>query len=142
MIVLISHEMLTFISAETTYYEGQGQGFTEVPDDIPDDVSYVVLNSNNITTLRTNQFANLSKCVRILLIRNMITVIQPGAFNWLSTVTEINLDDNIIERSRNTVLVTSTQVHYLSHRTVQYDTHSLICPFAQWQQHRQGRISQ
>ena len=32
------------------------------------------------------------------------------------------------ERSRNTVLVTSTQVHYLSHCTVQYGTHSLSCP--------------
>ena len=30
----------------------------------------------------------------------------------------------IVERSRNTVLVTSTQVHYLSHRTVQYGAHS------------------
>ena len=30
------------------------------------------------------------------------------------------------ERSRNTVLVTSTQVHYLSHRTVQYGAFQLI----------------
>ena len=28
------------------------------------------------------------------------------------------------ERSRNTVLVTSTQVHHLSHSTVQYGAHS------------------
>ena len=34
--------------------------------------------------------------------------------------------DLTCERSRNTVLVMSTQVHYLSHRTVQYGTHSCI----------------
>ena len=28
-----------------------------------------------------------------------------------------------LEQSRNTILVMSTQVHYLSHRTVQYGTH-------------------
>ena len=28
------------------------------------------------------------------------------------------------ERSQNTVLITSTQVHYLSHRTVKYGAHS------------------
>ena len=31
-----------------------------------------------------------------------------------------------VERSRNTVLATSTQVHYLSQRTVQYGAHLLI----------------
>ena len=33
------------------------------------------------------------------------------------------------ERSRNIILVTSTQVHYLSHHTVQYGAHLLISTF-------------
>ena len=92
--------MATFISAETRYYPGESQGFTEVPDDIPADVLYVLLSGNNITTLRTNQFQYLSKCLAIFLTQNKITVIQPGAFNGLRSLTELHLLDNNISELR------------------------------------------
>ena len=56
------------------------EGHTQVPDNIPQDVTRVNLYKNQISSLRAGDFSELSVCETLDLSINMISVIEPGAF--------------------------------------------------------------
>ncbi|ELU10668.1 hypothetical protein CAPTEDRAFT_88153, partial [Capitella teleta] len=58
-------------------------GLTEIPQDIPQDVTHIHLNSNSITTIGANAFSNFSELVWLDMNSNKIDVIHDDAFSGL-----------------------------------------------------------
>ena len=91
--------LLDIVNSQDDYYNDfyrTRSGLTEVPDDIPDDASIVVLIDNKITTLRTNAFLNLFTCEGLYLQINHISHIEDGAFNGLVKLRALYLMENKI----------------------------------------------
>ncbi len=62
-------------------WDGVGQGYTEVPDDIPSTATSMSLYKNSITAVRAGDFsAGFPVCETVTLSYNQISVIEDGAF--------------------------------------------------------------
>ena len=72
------------------------QGLTDVPDDIPANVTILYLSDNKISTLRQNSFEHLSECRHLHLHRNLISHVEDGAFNGLGNLRKLNLQENLL----------------------------------------------
>ena len=75
-------------------------GLLRVPEDIPMAATGVYLNSNLITTIKSNAFIRLSQCQILVLQSNFITNVENDAFNGLRNLKELNLQGNRILRVR------------------------------------------
>ena len=70
---------------------------TEIPTNIPPDVVRVGISSQCITTIKANVFSQLSQCTHLGL-KNVISNIEPGAFNGLTNLNRLSLSYNRLER--------------------------------------------
>ena len=77
-------------------YCGDRQGLTEVPRGIPHHVRTVFLYRNEITSIPSGIFSNLTKCKNLNLENNNITELRPGMFNGLVSLTKLKLSHNHI----------------------------------------------
>ena len=84
-------------SANRKYYQ-INLNLTQVPTDIPADALKVVIVFNRITNVKTNVFSQLTQCTVLDVQRNLISEVEPGAFNGLRAVTYLNLRNNRLER--------------------------------------------
>ena len=98
------------VTEEGWFYRTRSH-LTEVPTDIPDNVTRVYLSYNDITTLQSNVFSGFTDLETIDIDHNDINTIQPGAFSgvptfWLdlqsNKLTEIRAD---MWDGQNSVLV-------------------------------------
>ena len=69
-------------------------GLTDIPDDIPDDVTHLFLYDNAIERLSTNVFTHLSQCINLDLTDNHISEIELGALNGLENLRNLSLAQN------------------------------------------------
>ena len=76
----------------------QGLELSVLPVDVPTDALVVNLYGRKITKIKANVFAQLSRCWRLRLDYNLISEIEPGAFNGLKTVSELTLTYNRLQR--------------------------------------------
>ncbi|ELU17687.1 hypothetical protein CAPTEDRAFT_217828 [Capitella teleta] len=78
-------------------YSFAGKGLTEIPQDIPQDVAHIHLNSNSITTIGANAFSNFSELVWLDMNSNKIDVIHDDAFSGLYKLSFLNLRGNRLQ---------------------------------------------
>ncbi|XP_035684531.1 leucine-rich repeat-containing protein 4C-like [Branchiostoma floridae] len=71
-----------------------GKGLTKIPRGIPDSVLYLNLQSNNITKIQRDQFADYVDLKNLHLGDNLITRIEDGAFNGLKNLHILELYNN------------------------------------------------
>ena len=71
---------------------------TEVPTDIPADALEVHLDRNEINKINANAFWHLSQCRELELSSNVISNVEPGAFNGLTGLTVLQMGLNRIRR--------------------------------------------
>ena len=81
-------------------FNGNSSKFTEVPTNIPIDVTIVYLASNLIQHLPNGVFENLSVCISLNLYDNWIKQIDGGAFVGLNNLETLNLNRNKIVHIR------------------------------------------
>ena len=72
------------VTEEGWFYRTQSH-LTDIPTDIPDNVTRVFLSDNDIRTLHSNVFSRLTHCEAIGLYNNDISDIQEGAFSGTPT---------------------------------------------------------
>ena len=65
-----------------------------VPDDIPDEATYVYLRGNKISSIKTSMFLHLTKCTELDLSNNSISKIEPGAFKGLKNLEILDISRN------------------------------------------------
>ena len=71
------------------WFERSDCGLTEIPEDIPEDSTFVDLSSNSLVSLDDDAFPSLPNCVRLYLEENTISEIEAGAFSDI-TLMRIN----------------------------------------------------
>ena len=76
---------------------GEDRGLTEVPMGIPPHVKIVFLYRNEITSIPSGIFSNLTECKNLNLERNNITQLRRGMFEGLVSLTSLKLSFNFIE---------------------------------------------
>ncbi len=85
-------------------YDMSHKGLTDIPTDIPDNVTEVNLFSNRITKVPPNIFSHLGLCRNLYLLWNSITTIEKGAFNGLVQLTYLSLRQNLMKSLESGVL--------------------------------------
>ena len=78
------------------YYKADDE-LTEIPTNIPSEAVVVTIVSRQITTVESNSFIQLSQCTHLHLGSN-ISEIEPGAFNGLSSLTNLSLSHNRLQQ--------------------------------------------
>ena len=76
------------------WFERSDCGLTEIPEDIPEDSTFVDLGSNSLVSLDNDTFPSLPNCVRLFLEKNMISEIEAGAFSDITNLESLSLDEN------------------------------------------------
>ena len=88
------------------------EGLTEVPADIPTNVSQLYLNDNNITALRDCEFCPYTQLLELYLSKNLISVISSTAFQH-TTLGLLYLDGN--------QLVVVPDLHFIAETLKRFD---------------------
>ncbi|XP_075911851.1 uncharacterized protein LOC116957317 isoform X1 [Petromyzon marinus] len=70
---------------------------SEVPQNVPSNTSQLDLQGNQLRTLPTNAFENLSVLKSLHLIDCELSIVKPGAFNGLSQLTYLYLQNNSLK---------------------------------------------
>ena len=70
------------------------RGLTDVPLDIPANETEVYLQKNDIAVIQENAFVTLPELRKLILADNVVDTIEPGAFNGLVQLTNLNLERN------------------------------------------------
>ncbi|ELU04380.1 hypothetical protein CAPTEDRAFT_199878 [Capitella teleta] len=78
-------------------YTNRNAGLTEIPDDIPMNVTWIDLSHNLITTLGSNSFSNFADLTTLRLSNNSISIIHDDAFERVYKLRSLLLDDNQLE---------------------------------------------
>ena len=93
----LTHQYKLTLGQNGERYYNRNDGLTEIPTDIPPNVIEVYISSKQITTIRANVLLQLSQCKYLSLGRN-ISDIEPGAFEGLTSLTNLSLGYNRLER--------------------------------------------
>uniref|UniRef100_X2B967 LRRNT domain-containing protein n=1 Tax=Capitella teleta TaxID=283909 RepID=X2B967_CAPTE len=67
---------------------------TEIPNDIPLDVTTISISGNSITTLGPNAFSNFTELTELDLYSNNISFIHDDAFEGVHKLQQLNLGSN------------------------------------------------
>ncbi len=94
-------------------YYRECQALTFIPPNIPAEAYRVEINFNNISTLRANEFSQLSQCVVLILHSNKIREIHPHAFFGLKSLATLFLYTNEISHIKPGTLSMLTELRNL-----------------------------
>ncbi|CAG7785709.1 unnamed protein product [Allacma fusca] len=101
-------------TCEGTSVDCSAKGIREVPQDLPDHVTYLNLSGNDLSRVRNGWIPLLPRLQKLDLSGNRISAIEDGAFRDAAELVEINLAGNKLKEINNKMFVGLTPLKTLS----------------------------